>query len=80
MVGPVAAVNFDGACREQRLADERAGRAKERLELRELRSREAGYLREIRERTEEVEELNQVTMMVVAPTSLGAGGGVARAG
>lgn len=46
--------------REERLAEERSGRAADRLELRELRSKEAGYVRELKERSDEVEELNQV--------------------
>ncbi|CAM9752404.1 unnamed protein product, partial [Sphacelaria rigidula] len=45
---------------EGKLAEERAGRAAERMKLRELRSREAGHVRELKERQEEIDDLNQV--------------------
>ncbi|CAM9585270.1 unnamed protein product, partial [Scytosiphon promiscuus] len=46
--------------REERLAEERSGRTAERMELRELRSRDAGYVRELKQRADEVDELNQL--------------------
>lgn len=50
--------------REERLAEERAGRAAERMELRELRSRAAGYVRDLKDRSDEVEELTQVEFLM----------------
>lgn len=55
-----------GGDREERLAEERAGRAAERMELRELRSREAGCVRELKDRADEIEELKQVQYSTTA--------------
>lgn len=56
-------IRWEWTPREERLAEERAGRAAERMELRELRSRDAGYMRELKERADEIEELNQVKLL-----------------